>query len=64
MGNVERLSVAVIVNYKTIEDTKEAAEGEEPVVETKQIPLTDEQIQQIEGLVREAMAIPKNVVTH
>ncbi|QPN88537.1 flagellar basal-body MS-ring/collar protein FliF [Proteus vulgaris] len=55
VGNVERLSVAVIVNYKTIEDTKEAAEGEEPVVETKQIPLTDEQIQQIEGLVREAM---------
>lgn len=55
VGNVERLSVAVIVNYKTIEDTKEATEGEEPVVETKQIPLTDEQIQQIEGLVREAM---------
>ncbi|MEQ4986928.1 flagellar basal-body MS-ring/collar protein FliF [Proteus vulgaris] len=55
VGNVERLSVAVIVNYKTIEDTKEVAEGEEPVVETKQIPLTDEQIQQIEGLVREAM---------
>ncbi|WP_193015126.1 flagellar basal-body MS-ring/collar protein FliF [Proteus sp. FME41] len=55
VGNVERLSVAVIVNYKTVDDTKEAVDGEEPVVETKQIPLTDEQIQQIEGLVREAM---------
>ncbi|QAV25101.1 flagellar basal-body MS-ring/collar protein FliF [Proteus hauseri] len=55
VGSIERLSVAVIVNYKTVEDKKEAAEGEEPVVETKQIPLTDEQLQQIEGLVREAM---------
>ncbi|WP_100160409.1 flagellar basal-body MS-ring/collar protein FliF [Proteus columbae] len=55
VGNVERLSVAVIVNYKTVEDKKEATEGEEPVVETKLVPLTDEQIQQIEGLVREAM---------
>lgn len=55
VGNVERLSVAVIVNYKTVEDKKEAAEGEEPVVETKLVPLTDEKIQQIEGLVREAM---------
>ncbi|MCT8262218.1 flagellar M-ring protein FliF [Proteus terrae] len=55
VGNVERLSVAVIVNYKTVEDKKEAAEGKEPIVETKLVPLTDEQIQQIEGLVREAM---------
>lgn len=56
VGNIERLSVAVIVNYKTVEDKKEATEGEEePTVEMKQVPLTDEQIQQIEGLVREAM---------
>ncbi|MDF4667800.1 flagellar M-ring protein FliF C-terminal domain-containing protein, partial [Vibrio parahaemolyticus] len=39
VGNVERLSVAVIVNYKTVEDKKEAAEGEEPIVETKLVPL-------------------------
>ncbi|HEJ9719962.1 TPA: flagellar M-ring protein FliF [Proteus mirabilis] len=55
VGNIERLSVAVIVNYKTVEDKKKATEGEEPIVENKQVPLTDEQLQQIESLVREAM---------
>lgn len=58
VGNVERLSVAVIVNYKTVEDKKKPEEGEDTddaIVATKQVPLTDEQIKQIEGLVREAM---------
>ncbi|OAT36710.1 flagellar basal-body MS-ring/collar protein FliF [Proteus myxofaciens] len=58
VGNVERLSVAVIVNYKTVEDKKKPEEGEssdDAIVATKQVPLTDEQIKQIEGLVREAM---------
>ena len=42
VGDIERLSVAVVVNYKT------AADG-------KTLPLTTEQLKQIEDLTREAM---------
>lgn len=42
VGDVQRLSVAVVVNYKTLPDGKP-------------LPLTAEQMQQIENLTREAM---------
>lgn len=42
MGDVQRLSVAVVVNYKTLADGKP-------------LPLTAEQMKQIEDLTREAM---------
>ncbi|MFY9995305.1 MAG: flagellar basal-body MS-ring/collar protein FliF [Leclercia sp.] len=42
VGDVERLSVAVVVNYKTLPDGKP-------------LPLTTEQMKQIEDLTREAM---------
>lgn len=42
VGDIQRLSVAVVVNYKTLADGKP-------------LPLTAEQLKQIEGLTREAM---------
>ncbi len=41
-GDIQRLSVAVVVNYKTLPDGKP-------------LPLTAEQMKQIEDLTREAM---------
>ena len=42
VGDVQRLSVAVVVNYKTLPDGKP-------------LPLSNEQMKQIEDLTREAM---------
>ena len=42
VGDVQRLSVAVVVNYKTLPDGKP-------------LPLTADQMKQIEDLTREAM---------
>ncbi|WP_366546484.1 flagellar M-ring protein FliF C-terminal domain-containing protein, partial [Salmonella enterica] len=42
VGDIERLSVAVVVNYKTLADGKP-------------LPLTADQMKQIEDLTREAM---------
>lgn len=42
VGGVQRLSVAVVVNYKTLPDGKP-------------LPLSNEQMKQIEALTREAM---------
>ena len=47
-GDIQRLSVAVVVNYKTLPDGKP-------------LPLTAEQMKQIEDLTREAWASLKNV---
>lgn len=49
VGDVQRLSVAVVVNYKTLPDGKP-------------LPLSNEQMKQIEALTREAMGFLKNAV--
>lgn len=50
VGDVQRLSVAVVVNYKTLPDGKP-------------LPLSNEQMKQIEDLTREAMGFSENAVT-
>lgn len=49
VGDVQRLSVAVVVNYKTLPDGKP-------------LPLSNEQMKQIEALTREAMGFSENAV--
>jgi flagellar M-ring protein FliF len=46
VGKIERLSAAVVVNYKTITD---------PKGETRQVPLTPEEITQLDSLVKQAI---------
>jgi len=46
VGKIQRLSAAVVVNYKTITD---------PKGETRQVPLTPEEITQLDSLVKQAI---------
>ncbi|MEQ9108375.1 MAG: flagellar basal-body MS-ring/collar protein FliF [Limnobacter sp.] len=46
VGKIERLSAAVVVNFKTITD---------PKGETRQVPLTPEEITQLDNLVKQAI---------
>lgn len=46
VGKIERLSAAVVVNFKTITD---------PKGETRQVPLTPEEITQLDSLVKQAI---------
>ena len=46
VGKIERLSAAVVVNYKTITD---------PKGETRQVPLTPEEMTQLDSLVKQAI---------
>lgn len=46
VGKIERLSAAVVVNFKTITDPKGA---------TRQVPLTPEEITQLDNLVKQAI---------
>lgn len=46
VGKMERLSAAVVVNYKTIQDNKG---------EARQVPLTPEEITQVDQLVKQAI---------
>jgi flagellar M-ring protein FliF len=46
VGKIERLSAAVVVNYKTMTD---------PKGETRQVPLTPEEITQLDSLVKQAI---------